>query len=215
MNQNTLTSLSCLAAVIISSAVLAEESAKRDTSSSKTTSEAAVKLSVAPLDHIQYPDDRPEWIVAVPDLDHDDHTWTVVTPPCESIEECAAMLAVLTESAANSYADTFIRHDSGHIPRTDNFHEFTPGIIDDSLITKTYSGTVTQGNSLLYEQAAQLTFGPDTQAEIRKSWKNGEIKQRLGALGVLAGGGVALIILGSTCAGAVSRRIERRERNAA
>lgn len=214
MNQNTLASLSCLAAVIISSAVLAEESAKRETPS-EATAASATELSVAPLDHIKYPDDRPEWVTAAPDLDQEDHTWVVVTPPCESVEECEAKLQILIEAASSSYADSFIRQDSGNIPRTDDFHEFSRELIDDQLVTKTYRGEVTQGDSLLYEQAALLTFDPDTQAEVRQSWKNGEVKQRLGALGVLAGGGVALIILGSTCIGAISRRVERRDRNAA
>ena len=54
-------------------------------------------LSVAPLDQIQYPEDRPEWIDAPTNLKALPHGWTVVSGPSETSEQSLDELRLLPD----------------------------------------------------------------------------------------------------------------------
>ena len=171
--------------------------------------EIAKELSVPPLDHVEYPDDRPAWLEEAPDFDSDIHTWVVVTQPCDTDDECAEELAVLQRAAVSAY----IRQLTGSADV--DFYPVNDQWIESQLIVDSYTGTLTQSNTPMVEHAVKLEFSRSNQQKILAAWKNIEVRQRLGGLGVLVFLGLALLIGSSSVLGIISRRVERKKQPAA
>lgn len=162
--------------------------------------ESAKELSTAPLDHVEYPSDRPLWLNDSPDLESRIHTWVVVTEACESGERCAEKLAKLQHGAVSAY----IRALTGSSEV--DFYPINDKWINSQLVIETYSGRLTKGGEPMFERAVMLEFTPRTQQEILKSWKNIRVRERLGALGVLVFFGLIALIGSSSVLSLVSRR---------
>ncbi len=202
MSQMKQTSSACLMLLVLAQATAqaADESA---TSHPETK---AAPLSVAPLDQIQYPEDRPEWIDAPTNLQELPHSWTVVSGPSETSEQSLDELRLLQRASVETYLRTL----PGANGRFD-FFPLTDEWIEDHLVVKEYEGLVIQEGLTLHENAAELRIDSDDKREMVAALKNDAVSQRLGVLGVLGVAGLLGLICSSALVGTLSRRIARRE----
>lgn len=158
-------------------------------------------LSVAPLDHIEYPASRPAWLAQSPKLEGAVHEWIVVTQPAETPEQCDAELVRLQLAAVISYAEmqSDFQSSTRDLPITSEW-------IEENLVRGLYEGEVKQGGTVLYERASKLMFDKQGQSTIMKAWKKVQVRDRLGATGVLLFGGMLCLFLGSMVTNFLSRR---------
>jgi predicted transcriptional regulator len=189
----------CFVALAIVSAVPADDQVGQP-----PADDTATELSVPPLDHVVYPDDRPSWLNQVPDLESRIHTWVVVTSPKDTKQECADELGILQRAAVSSYIRELTGSDDV------DFYPVNDKWIESQLVIKSYQGSVTEGDLPMVEQAVMLEFTPRNQQEILKAWKNIQVRERLGSLGVVVFFGLVLLMGSSTLLGAVGRRLDHR-----
>ena len=163
-------------------------------------------LSVAPLDQIDYPEDRPSWIDVATNLKELPHSWTVVSGPSETSEQSLRELKLLQRASVETYLKTLPGADGGF-----DFFPLTDQWIEDHLVTKEYAGLVIQEGLTLHEHAAELRIDSDAKREMLAALKNDTVGHRLGALGVVTLTGLFGLIVGSALVGTASRRVARRE----
>ncbi len=201
MNQMIPTSSACLVLMLLapSAARAADENTKIN------SAKEPAPLSVAPLDHIEYPEDRPDWVSAAPSLKEFPHTWVVVSGPSDTPEESAADLKLMERAAIATY----IKGLPGADGRFD-FYPITDEWIENELVCRRYAGQLTEGGMERYEHAVELRFDKETQKQMLASLKNVEVRERLGAIGVLVFTGLIGLICSSAFVGMLSRRAERR-----
>lgn len=164
------------------------------------------ELSVAPLDHIEYPESRPAWVSSLPDSEGETFRTVVVAGPCETPEQCLEERRVMQRAAVSALA--------GQIVGTEGSVDFySPGDeeIERDLVVRKYSGKVTQGDQTRYEQAVEIEFSKAAQERVLEAWSNVEVGRRLGLLGAATGSGLVLLMIGSVLTGMFSRHAERRE----
>ena len=113
----------------------------------------------------------------------------------------------MRRAAVSTYVSQ-VSDSGGHF----EFYPISDEEIDAELVKRRYSGTVTQGDMKMYEDAVELRFAEDQRQEIQAAWKNVEVRDRLGALGVMVFGGLVMLICSSALVGVASRRVERREK---
>ncbi len=178
-----------------------------DGSQSNVPDESPAPLSVAPLDVINYPQDRPAWVSQSLGIDKDSISIVVVSGPCETRAESIEELQLMRRAAVSTYVSQ-VGESGGQF----DFYPISDEEIDAQLVKQRYSGTVTQGDMTMYEDAVELRFADDQRQEIQAAWKNVEVRARLGAVGVLVFGGLVMLICSSALVGVVSRRVERREK---
>lgn len=203
MNQVIQTGSACSACLIL--LVLAQATTAADNPAGSADDEAK-PLSVAPLDHVDYPENRPEWITAPPELKVVPHSWVVVSRPCETKDECDKDLTLMVRASVETYIKS--------LPDADGEFEFftlSDEWINDRLIGRKYDGEVTQEGLTRYERAVEVTFDQSARDEVLRSLKNVQVQDRLGALGVLVVTGLLGLIFSSTLLGFASRRVERNE----
>jgi hypothetical protein len=92
-----------------------------------------------------------------------------------------------------------------------DFFPITETWIEDELIARRYSGELLQGDMAGYEDAVEIRFDNETQAMISAAVKNVEVRDRLGAVGVLVFAGLIGLICSSGFIGILSRRGQRRD----
>lgn len=164
---------------------------------------ATAELSVAPLDHVEYPMDRPSWVSNEPYFDGDNDTIVVVSAPCETPEESLEELKWMQRAAIATYIARLIEF-SGDF----DFYPISDEQIDSDLVIRRYAGEVNQGGTTKYEHAVELRFDASKQIEITEAWKNVEVRHRLGAMGALTFVGLVLLICSSAFVGIFCRRVE-------
>ncbi|KAA5543801.1 hypothetical protein FYK55_11545 [Roseiconus nitratireducens] len=157
------------------------------------------ELSVAPLDHVVYPDDRPAWVDQEPDLKSPVHTWVVVTSGCETMQQCEAELDVLQRAAVALY----VKERTGWVC---DDAMLDGQWIDDELVGRRYVGDLVRGDQALKEIAVELQFGPEQQQKILRAWKNAEVGDRLRATGAV----FAMALVGLCCTGGLLGVFSRR-----
>ena len=165
------------------------------------------ELSVAPLDHVEYPKSRPEWVDPSLGFEKDAVRIVVVSGPCDTPEESAEELKLMSRAAVSTYISRLAESGGQY-----DFYDISDEEIEHELAVRRYSGTVMQGDSIKYEDALELCFTDEKRQEIAAAWQNVEVRDRLGAIGVMAFFGLVLLICSSAALGIVSRRIERRDR---
>lgn len=165
----------------------------------KKTEASRPELSVAPLTHITYPDDRPSWILSEPDLQSPVQTWVVTTSGSESIQQCEAELEALMPAAVSLY----IKETTGW-GCDDEFLE--KSWIDDQLVARRYVGTFQQGDRELHEIAVELNFNSSSRKRILLAQQNIVVNERLQATGGL----FALGLIGLCCTGGLLGLVSRR-----
>ncbi len=171
-----------------------------------STVDAPKELSVAPLDHIEYPPSRPEWVDHSVEIDEHTTRIVVVSGPSDSSEESQQELKLMQRAAVSTYLSRL--SDEGQY----DFYPITDEEIERELVTRRYGGELLQGDTTRYEHAVELRFDEHKRAEIAAAWNNVEVRDRLGAVGVLVFLGTTFLICTSFVVGMFSRRVERREK---
>jgi hypothetical protein len=197
MNELMRNSSTCLLVLLLAPVILADDSAK------PVTAEKSAELSIAPLDHVVYPDSRPGWVGRSVDLEGVADTIVVVSGPCESPEQSLEELQLMQRAAISTYIARLT--ETG----TFEFYPITNEEIERDLVVRSYSGEVLQGDETHYEHAVELMFTPEKRQQILTAWKQVEVRDRLAALGVVSGLGTVLLICSSVLVGVFSRRSER------
>ena len=164
------------------------------------------ELSVAPLDHIEYPESRPEWLADPPVTEGDVFRVVVVSGPCETVEESEDELRVMQRAAASTLV-TEIANSNGRF----DFYSPSDEQIERDLVKRRYAGEVMQGDQTRYEHAVEIEFSEANQQQVRQAWRAVEVRDRLGEVGVLTFSGLTLLVCASAVTGWVSRRAQRRE----
>jgi len=200
MSQLMRSSSTCLMLLMLAPAAYAENAA------AQTPEQSPQPLSVAPLDFIEYPEDRPAWVGHPTDFEEDTHTIVVVSGPCETPEESIAELKLMQRAAVSTYISR-ITDSGGEF----DFYPISDESIDRQLVVRRYSGQVTQGDMTQYEDAVELAFTEEKRQEIKAAWNKLAVRDRLGALGVIVFGGLVVLLCSSALVGMASRRVERRE----
>jgi hypothetical protein len=142
---------------------------------------APTELSVAPLDHVTYPAERPQWVAdadrGAPYTVVDDNKLVIVSRLCETPQQCDDLVMIAAGVAADQYAIDLVDFGTG-----DCFYKFTDQELRD-LITREYDGTATQGDMTVYERAIELTFTAEKRQEIVTASQNIEVNRRLRTVG--------------------------------
>jgi hypothetical protein len=180
----------------------------KDTDAKSQTSEApsskvppSKELSVPPISHVTYPDNRPQWIVDKADLSgsiHDPetkHKLVVVSSPSDTAQEADDDCRLLAQAALLTYCNTALEIDTQDLDPTSN-------VTLDEMISRRYDGTVSQGDTELYESAWEFTIDDATRKKLLHVSKNVEVRNRLAILGIGVFGGFLLLF--------ISRRVEKR-----
>lgn len=177
---------------------------KKSTSSTNTASQSGTastvaELSVPPMDHVEYPEDRPDWVSEAPDLSSKVHTWAVTSAGCETVEQCEEELDVLVRAAVALY----IRETTGWIC-DDSFLDDT--WIETELIGARYGGTLVRGDTQLHELAVQLRFDSAARQRIADASQASVLGERLRAVAGL----FTLGLIGLCCTGGLLSVFSRR-----
>ncbi|WP_404306251.1 hypothetical protein [Neorhodopirellula lusitana] len=200
-----------------------KRTADEETSDKQSSSARSAKLSVAPLDHVEYPDDRPHWIDS-PDgrksgkptglhigkaENADALSIAVVSPPQASPKEAAEMMEVMARGAVENYIDQHAATLNERI----NSKEITVEMdwIRDELIVRRYDGEVQSGDATLYESACLLQITPPHQEVLNRLIDNHRLLRRLAIVGIFALIGFGGLVGGSIVLGGLASHQERRK----
>ncbi|TWT53870.1 hypothetical protein Pla22_15040 [Rubripirellula amarantea] len=164
------------------------------------------ELSVPPLDHVEYPSSRPDWVSNKPDFSSSSDTIVVVAGPCETKEECLEELRWMQRAAITTYIARLVEQAGGA-----DFYTFSDEEVAGNLVARQYVGQVTAGGSPKYEHAVELRFDPKVKRDIIDAWKNQEVGDRLSALGAVTSLGAVLLLCSGGLIGIASRRVSKRE----
>lgn len=168
------------------------------------TDDSPKELSVAPLDHIVYPDSRPDWVTEP--LDDEAFRIVVVSGPSDTEEESLEEIRLMQRVAVSAMV-TKIAESDGLF----DFYPISDEQIEDEHVIRSYSGEVQQGNEPKFEHAVEIAFSKSQRERIRDAWRNLEVRDRLGAMGVISISSVIFLVCGSAITGLFSRRAQRRE----
>lgn len=166
----------------------AEEPAADEATEAQTSGE----LSVAPLDHVTYPQDRPGWVSQkTPHLKGSNHSWVVVTQPWDTEEQCNEELPILVRAAVELYAKELTGRECD--PET-----ITQQWIDDEVVSRTYVGKLSIGDQTMHEIAVQLHFDDEARAFLQQACEDEVLDERMRVTGVgIAASFAGLVLLTS------------------
>lgn len=162
---------------------------------SQAVAPQTTELSVPPLDHVVYPQSRPEWV----NRESTDRRMIVESGPCETADDANAKLELMLPVAIRSLAFGVVEM----IPRN-----FDP--IDDdqisSYVVGRYTGSVLMGNVEMAESIAEIAIDDDSIAELRRLAESVEVTHRVAAIGVCLVGGLVALLTSGGMLGFVARR---------
>ena len=171
--------------------------------------ESPQQLSVAPLDHVEYPEARPDWINQETDVSEEEARFVVLSGPCDTPEESLEELAIMQRAALATFIVGVT--DSGGVS---DFYPLSDGRIE-GYVHRSYEGEVTSGDVIRYEHAVEMVIDDKERKRMEQAWQNVEVRDRLGALGVMIVGGLAVLMSSSAVLGMTTRRITSREHDGA
>lgn len=162
------------------------------------------ELSVAPLSHLIYPDDRPGWIDEPIANDGKDYSLVVTSGPSSSIEEADEIIGVYARGAVQSYVDELVSEqewatEPEMIPLDINW-------IRDELVVRRYEGVVQVGDEQQFEKAILIRIEPDDKKVFETAIADMKLKERLAATGIVILGGFSLLVGGSIVLGGLASR---------
>lgn len=160
-------------------------------------------LSVAPLQQTVFPDDRPAWIEADPDLTGQVHRWPVVSLPALTEEASQHSLEVQSLVAVEAYLEQYLAGYSVNRHGALFDQEYVQRHLLDG--DQHYHGRVTTSSGPMHEHAVQLRFDPDFRREAEARFQNIELEARLVMLAVLGGGSLVVLLGVSTLLKMVAR----------
>ncbi|TWT91606.1 hypothetical protein [Neorhodopirellula pilleata] len=183
----------------------------------KAAGEPSAELSIAPLDHVDYPSDRPKWVqrnendLSLPtDASQTDQVISivVVSPPQPTPEAAAEMMEVMAKGAVENYID----QQAATIPESIDTSKIVVEMdwIRNELITRRYDGEVRSGDQTEYESACWMQLTTEHQTTLQNLIQNHRLMHRLGAVGVFALGGFASLVGGSILFSGLAARQQRR-----
>lgn len=154
--------------------------------------QASGELSVAPLDHVTYPPDRPGWASQKTTyLKGSNHSWVVVTQPWDTEEQCNEELPVLVRAAVELYAQNLTGRECN--PET-----ITQQWIDKELVSRTHVGTLSIGDQEMHEIAVQLHFDDQARAFLQQACREELLDERMRVTGLgIAASFAGLVLLTS------------------
>lgn len=185
--------------------------ADSDTDEDKSGSDAT-ELSIAPLDHLDFPSDRPKWIESPHEINEDDDgviTIAVVSPPQPTSEAAAEMMEVMARGAVENYIDQ--KANSVSEPIDSKKIEVGMDWIRDELITRRYDGEVQLGEQSQYESACLLLLTAKHQATLDRLIQNHQLMHRMGVVAIFGVGGFLSLVIGSIVFGGLATRQQRRQ----
>ena len=169
--------------------------------------ESPKELSVAPLDHVVYPDNRPAWIDGgVVKQRIDEVTFVVVSDPCDTPEESKQELKLMVQATVANFVEKLTGAEN-----MSDFYEISDQRIDSDFTQRSYVGKVSVGGSDQYENAVEILIDQAELVQIMDAWKNVEVAQRMKKLGLGSIGGFAILVISSTAFNAVLRRREQKQ----
>lgn len=162
------------------------------------------ELSVAPLSHLIYPDDRPGWIDEPIANDGTGYSLVVTSGPSGSIEEADELIGVYARGAVQSYVDELVSEqewaaEPEMIPLDINW-------IRDELVVRRYEGVVQVGDEQQFEKAILIRIEPDDKKVFETAIADMKLKERLAATGIVILGGFSLLVGGSIVLGGLASR---------
>ena len=169
-------------------------------------SDSPKELSVAPLDHVEYPESRPTWVSDFAEPEQGAYRMVVVSGPADSVEESQDELRVLQRAAVTTLISQIVPSD-GHA----DFYSPSDEEIEQHLVVRQYAGEVKQGDQTRYEHAAELMISESLEQQVRRAWQNDRVQHRLGAVGLFGVAGLGLLSCGLAVTGTISRRVQRKE----
>jgi len=161
-----------------------------DTDDGKTSKgdQAPAELSVAPLDHIDYPLDRPPWIEDTGDYldasEGKDVLIAVTSGPAPSPEIAVEIMHVMARGAVENYVDRLGQNYSEPID-TDAI-TIDMDWVRNELIGRQYDGTVTSGELVQYESACLLRIDASHRQTLDRLVQNQRLMHRMAAVGVVS-----------------------------
>jgi hypothetical protein len=164
------------------------------------------QLSVAPMDHIVYPDDRPTWVSDPVKQQDNEATFVVVSGPCDTPEESLRELNLMRRAALSTYISRITNYFG-----IKEFYDISDERIDQDFVMRRYSGEIIVGGTSQYEDAVEIRVTESERKLILDAWQNIEVFRRLQALGVAMFGGLAVLVVSSTAIGVVARRQDRKQ----
>lgn len=182
-----------------------------DDAKEETSDSAPVALSVPPLDHLDYPLDRPTWIdegrSPMDSVDGEDVVIAITSGPAPSPETAEEMMEVMALGAVENYVDQKLQELPEHVGSEDIGIDID--WVRDELISRRYDGTVKTGDSVQYESACLLRIEKSHQEVLNRLVQNHQLQHRLAAVGVLGGLCLAGLLGGSILFGWLSSRQQR------
>lgn len=193
-----------LSLVVTTSAADTTTRANRDESVKAETTE----LSVAPLDHVVYPPDRPQWLDQSPSLGGDVDSVVVVSEPALSAKAAADELRWMQRAAIATYVSQLAGW-----PGPSDVDTPDDETIDRDLVARRYDGVVTVGDETRYESATELRFDAEQRARFAEAWTNATVARRLKTIGGLASLGLVTLFCTGGLIGVISRRHDAAKRS--
>lgn len=179
---------------------------------SKISSESSSKLSVAPLDHVDYPLERPGWIeeyrVPVTPTSGADLLISVSSGPAASAEIAAEMMEVMARGAVENYLEEMAQDGAEPVPAEEI--EVASNWLREELVSRRYDGTVGSGDEIRYESACLLRISAEEQQKLAESVRNYRLQRRLATVGVVAILGFAGMLSGAIGLGWLASRQQTR-----
>ncbi|MEM9827095.1 MAG: hypothetical protein AAF958_10930 [Planctomycetota bacterium] len=174
-------------------------------------SESGTKdLSVPPMDHVQYPETRPDWVESGVSSTSDDRKVKIVVvgPPGETKSMADAQAEVLALAALEAYARDSVE-----------FVPFSFDIYDlgdfKRFVQREYRGTVEVGGITHFETAYEMELSSRDRRRLLRVIKNAELGGRLSFLTVSGLGGAAMLLASGGVLSLASRRAEKRQSKSA
>ena len=192
-----------IAGVVLCTPPAAAGPNRPDAAASAAPQHAPAELSVAPLDHVEYPSDRPAWLERVPQTEPLAEVWTVLSGPSDTPEQSGERLRLMTRAAVAEYAKRLTGAEDAR------FWAVSDGWIDRVLVEQRYAGTLTRGDTRLHESAVRLQFSPRVQEEIRAAWREAMLQYRLTLVAAAVATAVVLLMATSALLGLLCGRGER------
>lgn len=204
--------IAIVTAVVISAApcgpVSGDDDPKVVAETVTSVADSSSKLSVAPLDHVDYPLDRPGWIeehrVPVAPSNGGDLLISVSSGPAASPEIAAEMMEVMARGAVENYLEQMAQHGAEMVP-ADQI-EVAPDWLREELISRRYDGTVGMGDEVRYESACLLRISGEEQQKLAESIQNYRLQGRLSKVGAIALLGFAGLLGGAIGLGWLATR---------
>ena len=212
MSQIIYSGSACLAMLVVATAVTYAESTDENSSDGTNATSEVVdvkatipELSVPPSTHIEFPENRPAWVGAAPELEGETHVWSVASTGGDTVADCQSDIKTLQRVAVELYIKHLTQSEGDvDYPINDDW-------IENELIAERYVGTCNIGDEARHEVAVRLEFGPEAQQKIKQSFRKLEVRDRLAALGGATFLGFLGLIGASMFLGFASRRVQKRQ----